>query len=402
MSTDPSLDQESFQTFLANAYLVQQSGIGVHSLSAFIKIQRSIAVGESDVDEAMRLVADATRDVANATGVAIALLEANQLVYRAVSGSATTNIGRRVTAVLSVSTHDVRREIVKVEDAQADSRIEAEICRQFGDKSLLILPICREHTLVGVLEIHFSEVHSFQDREVRTYRLMAGLIEEAMLGNAPSGDKKAGDQKTSAMLPATVSHAVEQMASFYNNTSAPGEASTPPSTKGALFSNKFSFANLSRNAATAAGVSALVIAGWLAYSHHPRISAAGSEAPRSNAAVQDASSTFFKPLPTDHLLQAHKSAGTQRRFARSNAEGPLSGFERIRVGNNEVDYVTDDVTVRLFTPAPPKSQAQQWKRQVNFGDDVTVRYFADKPAVPQPTPVSAAAQAAERSLPVSK
>jgi hypothetical protein len=422
MSTDPSLDQESFQTFLANAYVVQQSGIDAHSLAAFIKLQRSIAAGESDVDEAMRLVADAARDVADATGVAIALLEAGQLVYRAGSGSGATDIGRHVTAVLSVSAQNVRGEILRVEDAQADSRIQAEVCRQFGGKSLLVLPICRENALEGVLEIHFREAHIFQDREVRAYRLMAGLVEEAM-----SRDGQPGQQKAPMMLPAAVSHAVEQMASFCNDKSVAGAAAAmseelpalypppvapteiTPQVKRAFLARlslvnlplaNLPFSNLWRNAATAAAVSVLVIANWIAYHHHPRTSITGPEALTSNAGPESPS-TALKPSPANHfsnqISAARRSSGTPHSFARSNTKGALPGFKRIRVGKNEVDYVADDVTMRLFTPAPKKSRTQNWSRQVNIGDDVTVRYFAL-----QPTPVSAAAPAAERSMTVSK
>ena len=73
------------------------------------------------------------------------------------------------------------KKILRVEDAQTDTRIEAAVCRQFGANSLLILAIVRENGIAGVLEILFSEAHSFQDPELRTYRLMVGLIEQAIV-----------------------------------------------------------------------------------------------------------------------------------------------------------------------------------------------------------------------------
>ena len=75
---------------------------------------------------------------------------------------------------------EVSSEILRVENAQTDARVEAAICRQFGAKALLILPIYHKRAMAGVLEVFFGEAHAFQDREVRTYRLMGGLIEEAM------------------------------------------------------------------------------------------------------------------------------------------------------------------------------------------------------------------------------
>src|SRR3982074_2252410 len=181
MSDSSSLDRESFQKFLANAYSVQQSQVDSQSLSAIVEIQRLIAKGDLDVDGTLHLIVDRTQDVANASGVAIGLLKGDQLVYRAGSGSAATYTGRSSTARLVVPADSKANcEILRVENAETDARIEAAVCRQFGAKSLLILLICHDEAVAGVLEIFFSEAHVFQDREVRTYRLMAGLVGEAM------------------------------------------------------------------------------------------------------------------------------------------------------------------------------------------------------------------------------
>lgn len=181
MSSQFSLDPESFQNLLADAYVVQESGIDTRSLSAVMELQGLMADSELDLDRAMPLIADRARNVAQATGVAIAQLQGDQLVYRAGSGSSAANVGRRVTAILSVSRHtQSKAEILRVENAQRDGRIEAAICRQFGAESLLILPVYDNRKLVGVLEIIFSDAHSFHEQEVRTYRLMATLLGEAI------------------------------------------------------------------------------------------------------------------------------------------------------------------------------------------------------------------------------
>ncbi|HST09030.1 MAG TPA: hypothetical protein VLL05_01530 [Terriglobales bacterium] len=45
--------------------------------------------------------------------------------------------------------------------------------------------------MVGVLEVMFGDAHVFEDREVRTYRLMAGLLGEAMSHTGPLEQKEA-------------------------------------------------------------------------------------------------------------------------------------------------------------------------------------------------------------------
>ena len=61
----------------------------------------------------------------------------------------------------------------------------------------------------------------------------------------------------------------------------------------------------------------------------------------------------------------------------------------MRVGQHEVDYLADDVTVRHFTDQPAAPRLNNASQQVNFGDDVTVSYFAPKRLAPQTRPVAA-------------
>src|ERR1700680_4923836 len=176
MNIPSSFDRETLQQFLANAFAVQESRINTQSLSVLFRSQRAVASGKLTLDGAMRHVVESARNVADATGVAIALVEGDHLTYRAGSGSSAVCVGWRVTASLTVAA-DTRtnREILRVENAQTDRRIEADICRQFGANSLLMLPIYLDGAVAGVLDILFSEPHVFQDREVSTYRLLVEI-----------------------------------------------------------------------------------------------------------------------------------------------------------------------------------------------------------------------------------
>ena len=94
MRSHATLDRESFERFLANASAVQNSAWNRQLLSALVEVQHFIAKDEFTVDQVLDLIADRTRKVSNASGIAVALLEGNQLVYRAGSGTAATDVGR--------------------------------------------------------------------------------------------------------------------------------------------------------------------------------------------------------------------------------------------------------------------------------------------------------------------
>ena len=394
-----SLDREALQQLLANAFAVQESQINSRSLSAIMEVQRLVTRGELDVDEAMHHLVEAARNVADATGVAIGLLTGDKLTYRAGSGSAASYMGRQVTASLTVSADNrTKGEILRVENALADPRIDAAICRQFGAQSLLILPIYHDRALAGVLEVLFSEAHAFQDCEIRTYRLITRQIEAAMLQAAQFEQEKNRTEE----LP-TIPHAVQPPVSQEDlPLSQAGPLPCPPAShsinepRGAVLASAVKLPTLKRPAglatrsihraqdvrwsrrrrtlALAAVATALGLAGWLAYnSLLPGSPPDSSALPTSTVIEQQARPYAQKALPRKTPIAIQP--------APVPAKEVRPGLRRVRVGKNEVDYIGEDVTVRLFTYTPaPRRKSIEDGRVKYLGDDVTVRYFPPNPA----------------------
>jgi hypothetical protein len=399
MNNSSLLGRESFQQLLASAFAVQESQIDSQSLSAIVEIRRLITKGDLDVDGAMLRIVDSARNVANATGVAIALLKGDQLVYQAASGSAATYLGRRVTASLTVSAE--RREILRVENAQTDTRIEAAICRQFGAKSLLILPIYHNRAVAGVLELLYGEAHAFQDREVRTYRLMAELIGEAISRTAQIEEKKSRTTE----LP-TIPRAIAQILRQAENLPNEGGPMPDPTDEDSIYqpcraavagvgkqsvlrqsavlatviqrAKRVPWHKRRGNVALAAVASVLLLTCWIAYSGRGPGSPLGSLALKESTPIKQPAKGMSAVPPASVLVKVPKPARAPRR--------------RVQVRENEIDYITDDVTIRYFTSKPAPQPKRAGTSQVAYiGDDVTVRYFTPKPAA-RPTTVRTAAQ----------
>ena len=375
MSTDSSLDRASFEKFLASVFAVQSSGLDSESISALVQLRRSITMPEADLGHAMDMVAEQARSVADATGVAVAQLMANQLVYRAGSGGAAAYIGRHVTAVLSASfSNEARAEILRVENAQDDTRIEAEVCRLYGANALLIVPVYQRHAVAGVIEIFFNEPHTFGNQELLIYRIMARLVEEAMSAEAqrPAKQTVVAQVKSSPGVVEPTAFPVNQLG---------GRFATPLM--------KFVLSdNLRWNVATAGLAAVLVVAG-LAY-HHRLVSL-------RNAASSSKSNTSQEQVASDPSPANAPNSNPQSSSSVTDTKPPGSGFRRVRVGHDEVDYIAEDVTIRHFTSDAARPQMLAGERLVNFGEDVTVRYFGPKPRLaPQIEPVPAAERSVER------
>ena len=401
MSAFSSLDREAFQQLLASAFAVQESQIDSQSLSAVMEVQRLVTRRELDVDGALHHMVESARKVADATGVAIALLKGNRLVYRAGSGSAGSYVGRHVTASLTVPTDTNRgRTILRVEDAQTDTRIEGAICREFGGHSLLILAIYRARALAGVLEVLFSEAHTFQEREVRTYELMARQIEAAIVQAAPL-EQKTNPIAQSPMIQKALAQVADQIETCrYDSGSLPGPPPTQsiPQKRGATrataqalpirnqpsrlamkirhHAKDFKWSRRQRDLGLAA-VSTTLILIWIAYLGGRPVSPLRSSArPTSTVVDQQVRSKVADTLPgkTATAVQPAPVSVTA-------ARPPKLTMRRVRVGSNEVDYVGEDVTVRYFTyPSAPRSRPNADRRVAYIGDDVTVRYFTPQAA----------------------
>jgi hypothetical protein len=415
MTNHSNLDPESFQKLLADAFAVQESEMDAESLSAIVEVQRSIGTGELDVDGTMQLIAERVRNVANATGVAIGLLKGDQLVYGAGSGSAARNVGRQVMATLCVSTRNAARgEILRVENTQTDSRIEAAICRQFGAQSLLILPIYDDRAVAGVLEVLFNEAHAFQHREVCSYRLMALLIGEAMSYSARPEQKEtlAADLST---LRQNIGQIGPQIQKSLNDGGSVAGAATNRAickARGASIAETEKLPTLRQSdwAASkrakrvplykgrwkmAAAVAAvLVLASWIVKrDRRPAVPLGLSAVQRSNAIKQQAPFVLSKSVLANSTSRPGTTLGLKEEARKTARTVP----QWVRVGNNELDYVAEDITVRYFTPQPPPQPVPGRNNQVRYiSEDVTVRYFAPIHTVEPPHPVGSAAHPVAR------
>jgi hypothetical protein len=266
------------------------------------------------------------------------------------------------------------------------------------------LPIYHEHAVAGVLEVLFSEAHAFQDHELRAYRLMNGLVEEAMFRKVERGQEK---------QPTTVPHAIEIITSQMQKLRRPDNAApvpiiTPPIVTRPTITRptiKLPLHAFHINAPAVGVITALVIAaGSILYEHH--LSSPAGISLRDSSSVQTPNvASQGNPAVVPTSAASPNSAPRRRLAAReaSDAGAPSSAFKRVKVGPNEVDYVSEDVTIRLFKTKPAPPQNRNGYKEVQLGEDVTVRYFNSKPAVAEKTrPVSAISQSGQQALPVTK
>jgi hypothetical protein len=144
------------------------------------------------------------------------------------------------------------------------------------------------------------------------------------------------------------------------------------------------------NVAAAAVAAVLVLTSWFVYNNRRPASSSRPSAVQAPIVVEPQA-----PVPRLKQVSASSTPTLQP------APGPVkpagtgrTSLRRVRVGENEVDYIGDDVTIRYFTPKPKSTtrRVRVGASEVAYiGDDVTVRYFKPKaPAVPPTQSIGAA------------
>ena len=113
--------------------------LATERLLAIIHTQNEITATALDVDQVMAVVVERAQELTGASGAVIELVEGDEMVYQAVSGTARPHLGLRLSAATSLSGLCVEHgEVLYCEDSGADPRVDAEACARVGALSLLV------------------------------------------------------------------------------------------------------------------------------------------------------------------------------------------------------------------------------------------------------------------------
>jgi len=274
------------------------------------------------------------------------------LIYEAGSGAAAFLAERSVMATLRTSGADQGTgEILRVEDAEADSRIQSAICRQFGAKSLLMMAFWCEGTLAGILQISFDQPHKFLDLEVEAYRTLTAIAEEAVvLSLHPERDGSRTDSQHSP----SVTHSGNSSAPISNEVSVP----------------RFQTESLSifRHVLDVAIAAMILVAtvGLVLSREHARVSL---PAPAVSPAVT--------PVTQPETAVSAPAAPSSPNSTVEDAilPGTKPSPRRRTSSAGQVRHFGDDVTVRYFAPKDAVARSRDDTEVRRVKDDVTVRYF---------------------------
>lgn len=173
----------------------------INHLNRIINTQDRLNEPNISLDAFIKIAAQQVQNLTNASGIAIAMVDKENLVYKTAIGSLAKYAGQQVDknngiAGLCISTH----QVIRSEDVENDSRIDNEESHKLQAKSLVIAPFFHENNVAGMIKIVSSELNAFTEIDIQSIRVIAGLIGYAVGQHIlQESTQKLSQQKTHAL-----------------------------------------------------------------------------------------------------------------------------------------------------------------------------------------------------------
>jgi hypothetical protein len=131
----------------------------------------------TDLNAALRLVADRARSLTRGTGAAIALLSNGSLFCRASIGQNAPPLGARLDTSSGFSAECVRSgTALRCDSAEIDPRVNADTCRELSIASILAAPIQYERNTIGLLEVFSDHAFAFDEGDVAVVERLSQTV----------------------------------------------------------------------------------------------------------------------------------------------------------------------------------------------------------------------------------
>lgn len=129
------------------------------------------------LDLVLNEIVEHARLATGATAAAIALARGDEIVCRATTGANAPDLGVRLDVHSGLSGACVQsKKWQRCDDTETDSRVDAEVCRGLGVRSILVFPVVKKDELLGVCEIFSPRPNAFSDREIQTLEALSRSI----------------------------------------------------------------------------------------------------------------------------------------------------------------------------------------------------------------------------------
>jgi len=154
-------------------------------------LQAIIAEGKKEeIAAILSQVVESAQALSGATGSAIAIRNQNngngeEVLCVARSGNTAPRLGSRLDENSGISGEClVTGRVLHCDDTAADHRVDPEVCRLLGLRSIIVVPVRVRGRIAGVLEVFSTVPHAFTWEHIDSLKRLAEIVETAYVSKS--------------------------------------------------------------------------------------------------------------------------------------------------------------------------------------------------------------------------
>jgi TonB family protein len=165
----------------------------------FTDLRNMLNGGSPPLDSILSAITDAARVMTGAGGIALALRSNGTVICRARAGEIAPQLGGRLNVDSGISGECLRTgKALRCDDTQTDDRVDPEVCRVLGIRSIAVVPLHGREGTVGILEALSSRPQAF------TGVHLSLLLRLAEVGEVASDQELGSDFEARGSVPPAI------------------------------------------------------------------------------------------------------------------------------------------------------------------------------------------------------
>jgi TPR repeat protein len=173
MSSFPSPDKSSITNSPEDSRLNVE-----HSTLPFSVVETARGKEAAGPEPELQAILEQAMERTGATGAAIALSTEDSVCCRASTGAPAAEVGTRLNAGIGLTGLCLGTgEILLCNETNTDRRVDPQLCKEIGVRSVLVLPIRQNAKVVGVLEVLSVNPDAFNEHDAAE---MSGLADQVL------------------------------------------------------------------------------------------------------------------------------------------------------------------------------------------------------------------------------
>ena len=142
------------------------------------RLREQIAAGTQDPDVLLGAIAVSAQAMTDATGAALGIRRNGTVACAGRSGETAPALGAKLSESSGISGECLRSgRSQRCHDTENDPRVDTEVCRDLGLRSIAAVPIRSRLETVGILEVFSTSAHAFTEEHLNQLSSLAELAD---------------------------------------------------------------------------------------------------------------------------------------------------------------------------------------------------------------------------------